>query len=64
MFSLTGNFRKALILSVSFHLVILGILVLDLTFSDAPKKIKAGDLVKTIKAEVVDQNQLDELQKK
>jgi colicin import membrane protein len=51
------------LLSALFHLFILGLIILDLTFFDQPKKIQAGPPVKTIKAEVIDLKQLEAVQK-
>ena len=64
MFSPAGKFPRALLLSALFHLFILGLIILDLTFFDPPKKIQAGPPVKTIKAEVIDLKQLEAVQKK
>ena len=54
---------RALLLSLFLHGLIIGVMVLNLTFIDRPKQIQADKVAKTVKAEVVDVQQLEERQK-
>ena len=54
---------KALIFSVLFHVVILGLIVIDLSFTDKQDMMKVGEVAKTIKAEVIESTQLEQEKK-
>ena len=55
---------KALALSVLFHAVIIGIIFLNFTFSDKIILVKQAELSKTVKAEVIDLQQLEQQKNK
>jgi len=54
---------RALVLSLLFHLGIIAVMVLNLTFVDRPKQLKAGPTAKTVQAEIVDLKQIEEQKK-
>ena len=51
---------RALVLSALMHLAVIALMVLNLTFADKPKHLKAGQLAKTVQAEMVDIKQLEQ----
>jgi len=51
---------RALVLSLLMHLAVIALMVLNLTFADKPKHIKAGTMAKTVQAEMVDLEQIEE----
>ncbi len=53
----------ALVISLGIHLLVIVAMVVNLQFSDKPKMTKAGPVTKTIKAEVVNQQQLEDREK-
>ena len=55
---------QALLISVALHALVIGVMVVNLQFADRPKLIKAGEVAKTVKAEVVDNSQLEERARK
>jgi len=55
---LTG-YRRALALSIVFHLVVIAAILLNFHLSGRPNPVKQSELAKTVKAEIVDQQQLD-----
>ena len=50
---------RALVLSLLMHLAVIGLMVVNLSFSERPKQMKAGQLAKTVQAEVIDLKQLE-----
>ena len=62
MFAELRKHPRALWFSLLFHAVIIGAMVLNLSFIDKPKQIKAGQ-ARTVKAEIVDIEQLEDRQK-
>ena len=63
MFAELLKHPRALVLSLVFHLGVIALMVLNLTFSDRPEHIKAGAVVKTVQAEMIDLNQIEEQKK-
>jgi len=53
------RYPGALMLSVFFHVGILIVIFVNIDFNDSKKPVKQGDLVKTVKAAVIDQQQLE-----
>ena len=51
---------KGLAVSVVLHAVLIGLIVVNLDFSDKTKPVTAGQVPKSIQAEVVDNQQLEE----
>ena len=54
---------KALLFSVILHVVFLGIFFLNFNFVADPKLQKQGQVAKTVKAEIIDQRQLEALER-
>ena len=54
---------RALVLSLVFHLGIIGLMVVNLTFFERPMQIKSGPVAKTVQAEMVDLKQIEEQKK-
>jgi colicin import membrane protein len=54
---------KALGISALLHLIVIGLVFINLSFSEKPVLVKAGNKVKTVQAEVVDSEQLDAAEK-
>jgi TolA protein len=54
---------RALVLSLVMHLAVIALMVLNLTFADKPKHIKAGTMAKTVQAEMVDLKAIEEQKK-
>lgn len=54
---------RAVLISIVLHIVLLGAFLLNSSFSDNPNLHKQGEVAKTIKAKVVNQQQLDEQNK-
>ena len=50
---------RALVGSLLLHLAVIGLMVLNLSFSDRPEQIKVGSEVPTVQAEVIDIKQLE-----
>jgi len=50
---------RAIALSIGFHLVIIAIILINFHFNDSTNLVKQAELAKTVKAEIVDQQQLD-----
>jgi len=46
-------------LSIGFHLVLIAAILINFHFSDSTNLVKQADLAKTVKAEIIDQQQLD-----
>ncbi len=46
-------------LSIGFHLVLIAAILINFHFSDNTNLVKQADLAKTVKAEIIDQQQLD-----
>ena len=59
MFSELLKHPRALALSAVFHLVLIAAIFLNLNFSDSRNLVKPAELAKTVKAEVVDVQQLE-----
>jgi colicin import membrane protein len=55
---------RALVLSLLVHFAVIALMVLNLTFFDKPKHLKAGPVAKTVQAEMVDLKQIEEQNKK
>ena len=55
---------KALALSVLFHAVIIGIVIINFSFTDKTILVKQADITKTVKAEVIDQQLLEQQKNK
>ena len=53
----------ALLISLALHALVIGLMVLNLSFFDKLQDIKVGPVAKTVQAEVVDQKQLDAKEK-
>jgi colicin import membrane protein len=51
---------RALVLSVVFHVAIIAIVFINYDFSDKTILVKQADLAKTVKAEIIDQQQLEQ----
>ena len=64
MISELWRYPRALMLSVLFHVGLLSILFVSMNFSEQEKLIKQGERVKTVKAQIVDQQQLEASKKK
>ena len=58
MFAELRKHPRALVLSLLLHAAIIAMMVLNLTFSDRPQQIKAGQQ-STVQAEVIDLKQLE-----
>jgi len=54
---------RALLLSILFHAVIIGVMVVNLSFIDKPTQIRAGQLAKTVQAEMIDSKVLEDREK-
>ena len=54
---------KALGISALLHLLVIGVVFINLSFSEKPVLVKAGNQVKTVQAEVVDSDQLEAAKK-
>ena len=54
---------RALLISLALHAVVIGLIVFNFHFVDRPDLIKPGQVEKTVKAEVVDQQQLEAREK-
>ena len=63
MFAELLKHPRALAFSVLLHAVIIGLMIFNLKFVDKPQNITAGQVAKTVKAEVVDQQQLEDREK-
>ena len=50
---------RAILLSIALHVVLLGAFFLNFNFADESKLQKQGELAKTVKAEIVDLQQLE-----
>jgi len=50
---------RALALSIIFHLVVIAAILLNFHLSGRPNLVKQSELAKTVKAEIVDQQQLE-----
>jgi len=50
---------RAMALSIGFHLVVIVAILINFHFSDSTNLVKQADLAKTVKAEIIDQQQLD-----
>jgi len=50
---------RAIGLSIGFHVVVIAIILINFHFSDSTKLVKQDELAKTVKAEIVDQQQLE-----
>jgi membrane protein involved in colicin uptake len=50
---------RAIALSVGFHVVVIAIILINFHFSDSTNLVKQAELAKTVKAEIVDQQQLE-----
>ncbi len=59
MFPRLTRFPRALALSIVFHLVVIAAILLNFHLSGRPNPVKHSELAKTVKAEIVDQQQLD-----
>ncbi len=59
MFPRLTGYRRALALSIVFHLVVIAAILLNFHLSGRPNPVKQSELAKTVKAEIVDQQQLD-----
>jgi len=54
---------RALVLSLLLHLGVIALMVLNLSFIERPKQIKAGQMAQTVQAEMIDLNQLKQQEK-
>ena len=54
---------RALFISLAFHAVVIVAMIVNLQFVDKPTKIKAGQVAKTVQAEVIDSKQLEDRKK-
>ena len=63
MFAELLKHPRALFFSLLFHAVIIGLMIFNLKFVDKPKNVLSGQVAKTVKAEVVDQQQLEDREK-
>ena len=59
MFAELRQYPQALMLSVLLHVVLLSVIFVSLESADEKKLIKQGGLNKTVKAQVVDSQQLE-----
>lgn len=59
MFSELLKHPRALALSAVFHLVLITAIFLNLNFSDSKNQVKQAELAKTVKAKIVDAQQLE-----
>lgn len=59
MFSELLKHPRAMALSIGFHLVLIAAILINFHFSDNTNLVKQADLAKTVKAEIIDQQQLD-----
>ena len=59
MFSELLKHPRAIALSIGFHLVLIAAILINFHFSDNTNLVKQADLAKTVKAEIIDQQQLD-----
>jgi len=59
VFAQLRQYPKALILSVLLHVGLLSVIFISLDFDDEKKLIKQGEMSKTVKAQVVDVQQLE-----
>ncbi len=59
MFSELLKHPRAIALSIGFHLVLIVAILINFHFSDSTNLVKQADLAKTVKAEIIDQQQLD-----
>jgi colicin import membrane protein len=50
---------RAIALSIGFHVVVIAIILINFHFSDSTNLVKQAELAKTVKAEIVDQQQLE-----
>lgn len=55
---------KALSISIVAHIIVLGAFLINTDFSDNPKLLKQGEVTKTVKAQVVNSQQLEEQKRK
>ncbi len=59
MFPRLTRYRRALALSIVFHLVVIAAILLNFHLSGRPNLVKQSELAKTVKAEIVDRQQLE-----
>lgn len=59
MISGLRRYPQALLLSVLFHVGLLTLMFVSMNFDEPEKLVKQGERVKTVKAKVIDQQQLD-----
>ena len=55
---------RALVLSAVFHILLVGAILINLTYFSQPERIQPSEQVETIKAEIVDQKLLDDRARK
>ena len=54
---------RALLISLGLHVVVIVALIINFQFFDEPNQIKQGEIATTVKAEIINQEQLEALEK-